>query len=152
MATAHDIAAYILKRRGEMSAMKLEKLLYYSQAWTLVWLEHPLFPEKIEAWANGPVVRKIYALHRKEFSVSTWPSGDAESLDSGERRSVDSVLSFYGDRSAQYLSDLTHMEDPWKRARAEAGAGSGVQCQAEITCASMAEYYGGLLRATGSGS
>ena len=56
MATAHDVAAYILQKKGEMTAMKLQKLVYYSQAWSVVWDERPLFHEKIEAWANGPVV------------------------------------------------------------------------------------------------
>src|SRR6267142_182405 len=35
--TAHDVAAFILKQRGEMTAMKLQKLVYYCQAWSLVW-------------------------------------------------------------------------------------------------------------------
>ncbi|WP_307850044.1 MULTISPECIES: type II toxin-antitoxin system antitoxin SocA domain-containing protein [unclassified Saccharopolyspora] len=39
-----------------MTAMKLQKLVYYSQAWHLVWDERPLFDEPVQAWANGPVV------------------------------------------------------------------------------------------------
>jgi len=49
--SVHDVAAYILKKQGEMSAMKLQKLVYYSQAWSLVWDEKPLFRAQIEAWA-----------------------------------------------------------------------------------------------------
>ena len=49
-----DIAAYILCKQGAMTAMKLQKLVYYSQAWSLVWDDKPLFRERIEAWANGP--------------------------------------------------------------------------------------------------
>ena len=37
MASAHDVAAYILKKLGPMTAMKLQKLVYYCQAWSLVW-------------------------------------------------------------------------------------------------------------------
>lgn len=55
MATALDIAKYILDRRGPMTAMKLQKLVYYARAWSLVWDEKPLFRSRIEAWANGPV-------------------------------------------------------------------------------------------------
>ena len=51
-----DVAAYILKKLGSMTTMKLQKLVYYSQAWSLVWDEQSLFIESIEAWANGPVV------------------------------------------------------------------------------------------------
>jgi hypothetical protein len=39
MASARDVAAYILSRQGRMTAMKLQKLVYYSQAWSVVWDE-----------------------------------------------------------------------------------------------------------------
>lgn len=144
MAAVHDVAAYILKKQGPLSAMKLQKLMYYSQAWSLVWLDRPLFRARIEAWANGPVVREVYRHHRQMFTVSQWPLGDATALGPDERRAVDGVLGFYGNKSAQWLSDLTHMEEPWKTARQEAGAGPGQSCEREISLASMSEYYGGL--------
>ena len=72
MATVHDVAAAILEREGPMTAMKLQKLVYYCQAWHLVWDEEPLFPERIEAWANGPVVHALYDKHRGSFTVSSW--------------------------------------------------------------------------------
>lgn len=43
MANVLDVAAYVLAKRGPMTAMKLQKLVYYSQAWHLVWDEEPLF-------------------------------------------------------------------------------------------------------------
>ena len=67
---AKDVAAYILKKCGNMSHMKLQKLMYYAQAWSLVWDEEPLFPERIEAWVNGPVVRPLYADLRLTYTVS----------------------------------------------------------------------------------
>ena len=48
--TAIDVAAYILSKQGDMPAMKLQKLVYYSQAWSLVWDDKPLFRDRIEAW------------------------------------------------------------------------------------------------------
>ena len=75
MANVHDVAAYILGRCGPMTAMKLQKLVYYSQAWSLVWDERPLFPESIEAWANGPVVPALYDRHRGAFKLNAWPIG-----------------------------------------------------------------------------
>ena len=42
MANVDDVAAYILNRQGPMTAMKLQKLCYYSQAWHLVWDSEPL--------------------------------------------------------------------------------------------------------------
>ena len=142
MANALDVAAYILSKLGPVAAMKLQKLVYYSQAWSLVWDEKPLFPNRIEAWANGPVVRDLYEARRGQFQVSNLPKGDAAALSGPERETVDSVLKFYGDREGQWLSDLTHREDPWKNARE--GLAPGEYGYRQITHAALAEYYGSL--------
>lgn len=60
MATANDVAQYVLEQSGKMTTIKLQKLVYYCQAWSLVWTESPLFDDRIEAWANGPVVPSLY--------------------------------------------------------------------------------------------
>jgi uncharacterized phage-associated protein len=141
MVSAHDVAAYVL-RRGPISAMKLQKLVYYSQAWSLVWDDRPLFREPIEAWANGPVVRELYDLHRGRFELREWPEGDADALDEDERATVDAVIGFYGARSAQWLSDLTHRELPWREARQ--GLADGERGARQISLATMMEYYSTL--------
>lgn len=143
MATAHDVAAYILQKAGEMTAMKLQKLVYYSQAWSLVWDEEPLFRDRIEAWANGPVVPALYAEHRGQFRVSSWRKGNPSKLAPKQRESVDAVLRYYGDKTSQWLSDLTHREAPWAEARE--GLGPGERGSRVISHASMAEYYGSLI-------
>lgn len=142
MTTAHDVAAYILKQQGPMTAMKLQKLAYYCQAWHLVWEERPLFRERIEAWANGPVVRDLYKHHRGRFSVDSWPLGDPAVPAENERSSIDAVLGFYGTKSAHELSELTHREDPWRRARN--GAAAGASSSNDISDADMFEYYDSL--------
>ena len=60
MATVFDVAFYILDKLGDMSTMKLQKLCYYAQAWSLAWDGFPLFDEEFQAWANGPVCRELY--------------------------------------------------------------------------------------------
>src|SRR5271170_6235706 len=67
---AHDVAAYILQKCGPMTAMKLQKLVYYCQAWSLVWDESPLFNEPIEAWANGPVVPSLFSKLQGTYIVT----------------------------------------------------------------------------------
>lgn len=147
MATAHDVAAYILEKQGSMSAMKLQKLVYYSQAWHLVWDDEALFNERIEAWANGPVVPTLYQQHRGQFSVTRWSRGDSSKLTSSEKETIDSILDFYGKQDAAWLSELTHREPPWRDARA--GMSLGERGQQEISKAALAEYYGSLVGATG---
>lgn len=140
--SVHDVAAYILQKQGQMTTMKLQKLVYYCQAWSLVWDEAPLFPEEIEAWANGPVVRELYDKHKGSFTISTWRYGDPSKLTQKQKNTIKSVLKYYGDKSSQWLSDLTHMEDPWKDARQ--GLTPADRGNREITLASMNEYYSSL--------
>ncbi len=144
MPSVLDVAAYILRKAGPMSAMKLQKLCYYSQAWHLVWDERPLFPEDVRAWANGPVVYDLYQKHRGQFTVREIVGGNPHDLDSSERETVDAVLQFYGQRTAHDLSELTHREDPWRLARERAHLRPGERGDAIITHADMAEYYDGL--------
>lgn len=149
MVSAHDVAAYILEKHGPMSAMKLEKLVYYCQAWSLVWDDRPLFREAVEAWTNGPVVRELYEVHRGRFEVRDWPLGDASALDQAGRETVDAVLDFYAGHNAQWLSDLTHSEKPWRKARA--GLQDRERGDREISLESMMEYYSSLPDDDGEG-
>jgi len=142
MASVFDVAKYILERQGPMTTMKLQKLVYYSQAWSVVWDEKPMFAEKIEAWASGPVVRKLYDEHKGIFQISSLEKGNTDNLKIEEKETIDAVLQAYGDKSAQWLSDLTHMEKPWNEARE--GFDLGDNCENEITQASLAEYYSSL--------
>ena len=149
MAHVQDVAAYILARRGPMTAMKLQKLVYYSQAWHLVWDEVPLFPERIEAWANGPVAPDLYRRHRLRWTLQADEDlgGDPGALSESERESVDIVLDSYGDKAAHWLSELTHHEDPWRNAREAAGLREGDRGRATITPQAMYEYYDSLTSA-----
>ena len=143
MASVHDVAAYILHKTGKITAVKLQKLLYYCQAWHLVWDDEPLFHAKIEAWANGPVVPQIYRLHRKDYYVCDWPEGDRSSLTPSERGTVRSILKHYGNKTSLWLSELTHRERPWRDARK--GLDPLDRGNNEITQAAMERYYRSLL-------
>lgn len=138
-----DVAKYILEKEGEMTAMKLQKLCYYAQAWSLVWDERPLFDQRIEAWANGPVCVDLYNTHRGKFLlVAKSVTGDASNLDDDAIETIDAILKTYGDKSASWLSALTHKEAPWVNARNNLPEGE--RGSNEITHASMAEYYDSL--------
>jgi uncharacterized phage-associated protein len=142
MVTVHDVAAFILKDRLPMNAVKLQKLVYYSQAWSLVWDEKPLFPEHIEAWVNGPVVPALFKEYRGLFEVTEIKKGDPKKLSPEQVETIEVVLQFYGDKSAQWLSQLTHMEDPWRNARE--GLAPTERGDSKIGLDSMQEYYGAL--------
>ena len=142
MTRVYDVAAYILGRQGPMTTWKLQKLVYYCQAWSLVWDDDILFPEEIEAWANGPVVRELYNSHRGKYRISSMRRGRPEIFSQTQRETLDAVLVFYGDKSPQWLSDLTHMETPWQTARR--GIPDSERGNTIIPKEILAEYYGSL--------
>lgn len=139
MANVFDVAAYILERQGRMTTMKLQKLCYYSQAWHLTWTGNSLFPNRIEAWANGPVVPDLYRQHRGEFSIDHLPVGDSSNITADERESIDAVLKAYGDMQPYELIDQTHSEAPWRDARGDVA--DGARCTNQITNEAMYNFY-----------
>ena len=147
MASIVETAKYILEKMGTMSTMKLQKLCYYSQAWTLAWDEVPLFNEDFEAWANGPVCRSLFDLHKGKFLINADDlpeSSEAECLSDSERENINKVLEFYGDKEGHWLSELTHKERPWKETRQKANVLPGDSCNEIITKESIEDYYAGL--------
>ncbi len=143
MATVFDVAKYILETQGKMSTMKLQKLCYYCQACSLVWDDEPLFEEDFQAWANGPVCPELFQRTKGQFSVCALDEpGDSANLTEEQRDSINIVLNYYARYDAQWLSQLTHMEEPWKKARK--GIPAGVGCSNTISKESMEMYYGGL--------
>lgn len=141
MVGVYDVVRFILqKHKGrDMTAMKLQKLLYYCQAWSLVWDDKPLFSSAIEAWASGPVVRKVYILYRGKYKIRSISYGNAKNLSLSQKGTILAVLEYYGNKPSQWLSDLTHMEKPWQEARE--GLSEGERGDKVISRASMAEYY-----------
>lgn len=117
MATAHDVAAAILRKVGGVTAMKLEKLVYYCQGWHLARTGLPMFADPIEAWREGPVVPHLYRHHRGQLTVSEWPQGQAAALTPEQQDTVRWVTDEYGRFSAAELSLMTHNELPWRAAR-----------------------------------
>lgn len=143
MASVFDVAEYILEHYGTMSAMKLQKLCYYCQAWSLVWDDNPIFDEKIEAWINGPVIPALYQKHKGIFKIQKYSlGGNPENLTRTQKDTINAVCDVYAKLNAQQLSDLTHTEEPYINARkylVPNERGHNV-----ISIADMAEYYGGL--------
>jgi uncharacterized phage-associated protein len=136
------VAEYILCKQGAMSTYKLQKLVYYSQAWHLVWADEPLFDARIEAWANGPVVKELWQGHRGRFMADRGAFGDPAALDKAEQGAIDAVLATYGHLSGQQLSYLTHAEDPWRNARGDIPSTQG--SNAEITVEALNDYYSAI--------
>jgi len=145
LTAVYNVAEYVLSKFESLTTMKLQKLVYYCQSWSLVWDELPLFNEEFEAWANGPVCRELYNAHQGKFVVSQGDfarySEDYE-FNAAQTETMNAVIDFYGDKDPHWLSELTHMEDPWRNARK--GIAPGKPSDKVITKESMQEYYAGL--------
>ena len=142
MITIFDVAKYVLEQKGSMPTLKLQKLCYYAQAWSLTWDDQPLFAEEFEAWASGPVCPELYEACKEVYVISAeeLKQGNPSVFNAIQKETLDAVLEYYGDREPYWLSQLTHMEDPWKKARGDCKMGE--KCTAIITKQSMEEYYG----------
>ena len=57
---------------SDISNLKLQKLIYYAQAFHLAIYELPFFDEDFEAWTHGPVCPEIYHKY-KHYKSSPIP-------------------------------------------------------------------------------
>ena len=145
MANVFDVANYVLSKLGQVTSMKLQKLVYYSQAWSLAWDDVPLFDEDFQAWANGPVCPELFKVHKGYFRLSDgfFKNHTNEELLPLQLETIDVVLEDYADMSPQELSDLTHRERPWITARGNTPP--GMPCENIIDKEVMRDYYAGLV-------
>jgi len=143
---AKIIAYYFVKKnekdRKGLDNKKLQKLLYYSQAWNLVFNKKPLFSDKIEAWVHGPAIPQVWRFFREfNFSVEhpEISEKDLSNISDEEKKILDEVWRVYGKFDGNYLESLTHNEDPWLKARQ--GLEVSESSQNEISQRDMTDYY-----------
>lgn len=140
-----DIAKYFLYLGNQdkklITNKKLQKLVYYSQAWSLVLNNKKLFNDPIEAWVHGPAVRSLY-IEYKRFGFSPISEKIDESdikVSCKDRELLDNIWKIYGKFDAGYLEMLTHSEQPWQDARN--GLLGHQSSENQITGKSMKSFY-----------
>ena len=120
-----NVACYFIIRayedgiEAEMTNMKLQKLLYYAQSLHLALYNEPLFAEEIQAWRYGPVCPPAYKFY-SDFEAKQLPIPSKESLSdflSEKKELLEEIWEYFGGYHAYRLSDMTHSEFPWKKAR-----------------------------------
>jgi uncharacterized phage-associated protein len=146
-ARAADVARSLVGMTSNgMEQLRLQKLLYYCQAGSLAWTLRPMFLDRIEAWANGPVIVPIWNAHRYESWISEVPEGKPL-VDPNAEMIATQIYKAFDVYTAQQLSDMTHAEEPWLQARRNLP--KGASGSSPISIDSMRRYYS---RAWGSGS
>lgn len=150
----HDVTDYIITRfaddPGSLNLLKLQKLLYYVQAWHLALGAGVLFVGGFQAWVHGPANREIYDRFKSTHMMFSdvrrdhiRPEFEETHLSEGARRHIDEILESYGDLSGTQLERMTHDERPWIEARA--GLKSFDRCETLIAESSMVTFYQSLL-------
>ena len=127
MAKAIEVARYLVHRAAAeeepefLTHLRIQKLLYYVQGWSLANRKQPMFSERIEAWTNGPVVRDVYPYFARHGSLPIPPSEVPEptGLTDPEAEFIESVWNAYKKFSAWSLREMTHAEKPWVDARGD---------------------------------
>jgi len=145
MCKVFDVAKYILSEIGEVSTMKLQKLCYYSLVEGLISPQQvAIFPNKFEAWANGPVCRDLWNVHKGLFYVDKKIiSNDLLSrkeIPVAYKKYTNAVLEKYGKMTGTELSELTHKEKPWRDAIKNVN--SVKNSRRIITHKAIIEFYG----------
>lgn len=148
MPSASSVAKELLRLSFEgevaepLTQLRLQKLLYYAQAWSLVTRESELFPEQLQAWQHGPVVPEVYrALPRDQGNRQIAPETFAASpdLDADETRFVGRVWEAYKGFTAYELVRMTHEELPWLQTRG--GRSEASHCEDEIPVGAIEAYF-----------
>ncbi len=136
MVSAVHVANYFLSKADDdagdvISNLKLQKLLYYAQGFTLAIMGAPLFPEKIEAWTHGPVVPDVYHYFKAHGNAGLPIPAEVPEMPDDYATILDEVYSVYAQFSAWKLRNMTHDESPWK---------DTIKSQ-EITNASLFDFF-----------
>lgn len=142
---ALDVGRYFIylanQENKPITNKKLQKLVYYSQAWSLVLNKKKLIKEPIEAWVHGPAVRSLYVKYKKfGFSpIQEVVKPDSIKISSKTKELLDEIWKVYGKLDAEYLEMLTHSEQPWQEARE--GLHSHESSENEISPQLMRSFY-----------
>ncbi|MFA8299148.1 MAG: Panacea domain-containing protein [Hyphomicrobiales bacterium] len=157
---AKELSKYIIAKSDNFGDLitnkKLQKLLYYIEAWFLVHIDS-IIDEDFEAWIHGPVIPNVYHKY-KEFGYSPikikYQNNEDSSgfikefeqlneLDDSAIELINLVLTKYGELSSQQLELLSHSEDPWKLSRGEYTPFD--HCNEVISKDQMKIYYSSLI-------
>lgn len=130
---ANYIVNYCIENDSPVSNLKLQKLLYYVQAASLVKMSgRPMFQDDICAWTYGPVVEDVYHEFKSYANMVIDDYIDGRFIDCGfayddsyaPERIIDEqdgalvkkVVDSYREMSPLEMVRKTHRESPWKDA------------------------------------
>ena len=143
--TADEVADYIIwdsnDRGSFLSNQKLQKLLYYVQAWHLATHGRSLFDGVFEAGVRGPIFPSLYDRYSRYKGKHIDEQVGRPQLPAEVEEFVQEVLAVYGEMDARKLERLVWGEDPWRLPRERAGLADDDPARATINEREMERYY-----------
>lgn len=154
-----DICRYVIGYSNDhdygISNLKLQKILYFIQAYFLITKPNntPCFNEKIEAWDFGPVVAEAYHQYKQYGScdipnVTSYIELDKNNIwntkrieftppiiSTDDKKLINDVIDKFKDYSATDLVTITHGQSPWINAYSKNHPNN------EITLKAIREYF-----------
>lgn len=122
--TCFDVANYFLSLPNEdigdsITNLKLQKLVYYSQGFSLALYGKPLFVERMEAWEHGPVAPALYNKYKPlgAMPIPIPEDIDFSKCDEQTKGLLNGVYEEYGQFSAWKLCEMSHKEEPWVKGK-----------------------------------
>lgn len=131
-----DVCRYVINYSNErgygISNLKLQKILYFIQAYFLITEDTSCFSDKIEAWNFGPVVPRAYREYKgfgagniplitsylekveadNPWSIRSIPFEES-CIPSRDRDRINEVVDLFGRYSSTELLNLTQDQKPW---------------------------------------
>lgn len=151
MITIYDVANYFIKKSNNddespMTPLKLQKLCYYAQAWSLAWDEKELFEDQFQAWIHGPANYDLFRKYKDNNMNETINAIDndynEQNFNKDQIETLEIVWDEYGKYTGYYLEQLTHQERPWIETRGDLEPGAPSK---KVICVKlMKDYYSTL--------
>ena len=103
----------------DIDNLKLNKLCYYAQGWSLARFGTPLFDEAIQAWDYGPLIPSVYYAYKpcgRSPIKAPATNFDEGRLSNDELSLITDVYYNYGKYTSTGLMNMTHAEGtPWRK-------------------------------------
>lgn len=151
MAPINIVADYVIQylladgNRYQLSPLKLQKLLYYIEAWSLGINDTSIYHEDalFEAWVHGPVNVFVHERFARKHAFESILLRDVDNhdihFDEGDEDFIRYILENYAPYSGYELELMCINELPWIEARA--GCKRFEECHNTIKEELMRKYY-----------
>lgn len=130
-----DVCRYVINYSNDkdydISNLKLQKLLYFIQAYFLINKNETCFNETIEAWDFGPVIPKAYSEYKQYGgghipSISSYIEMDSDNIwsvhrvkynnnifSNADKKMINDVINQFAEYTATDLTSLSQNQAPW---------------------------------------